>query len=459
MEKSQIKVAVLIPAYKEPENVIERILSACHGQKLNGGEYNIDLQVWFCVDGMSAQYEERINVLAKSYGVNISKRPNRAGFRAGALNYCIKNNLDPDTKYIIALDVDQAPTPDMTKVLVQQMELEKNRGVHFIMFPQVAENAERNAITKASDTLQRYDYYFNRRIRCKTNSAFVVGTNWIGRADFIRKCPLEEGSIVEDQASSVKWHGHGAVIRVINAELAKGLAPDTIESWRAQQARWSYGALYNLRYLKKHWKDLTFWQRLDYASVMLWYLYAIPALMAITIPLLAFVAQVSTADQWVAMALLFVNIIVSMLPMIYCKEKGLTIKEIIQTSFVQHICLDLYIKSLIDNIRGKRFSYVVSDKTGKSIENPHRSLWFSYLLVAITTMGIIYALYLNPPTMERFINALNGAPLKYTTYIIYWLILAALWIWGAVYYAHISRRICDNVQQSSETVEQIMETT
>lgn len=432
------KVAILVPIYKEPMNVIERMLVACHRQNADnigkgGNDGNgIDLKVWLCIDGADKDEEKAVSVLATKYGINLSTRPDRRGFRAGALNYCIQNNVGIDTKYIIVLDVDQAPKPNMVEVLVREMEKEENNETHFIMFPQVAENADKNAITKASDTLQRYDYYFNRRIRSLTNSAFVVGTNWICRADFIRKYPFEEGSIVEDQSSSVKWHSKGAVIKVINKELALGLAPDTVDSWRAQQARWSHGALYNLRYLVGYWKDLSFWQRIDYLSVMLWYMYAIPMVLSILIPLWTFTVVISDANPIVPITLLITNIIVSIYPMRYCKE-NIKMKELFETACVQHICIDLYLKSIVDNIRGKKFSYVVSDKTGRLIGDFHKKLMFSYMLVLVTGIGIIYALYIHPPTIERIINAFKGYPLNYATYIIYWLILGIFWTWGAIY--------------------------
>lgn len=436
MENSRsIKVDILVPAYKEPLDLIERILSACRLQNL---ENNIDLNVWLCVDGVNKDEENAINLLGARYKANISYRPNRNGFRAGALNYCIKNNIRQDTKYLIVLDVDHAPKPNMVKTLVKEMEKEENHNTHFVMFPQIAENSEKNAIAYTSDILQRYDYYFNRRIRAITNSAFVVGTNWICRADFIRRFPFEEDSIVEDQASSIKWHSKGAIIKVINAELALGLAPDTIDSWKAQQARWSYGALYNLKFLRKYWNELTFWQKIDYLSVMTWYLYAVPTVMSILMPLVTFFGPITLAPPILPIALLFVNIAAFTIPIIYCKEPHLTLKDIFRTAAVQHICLDLYLISTIDNMRGKKFSYVVSNKTGISSSNIHRNLWFSYFMVAITSIGIIYAIYLNPPTIERVINAFQGAPLRYTTYIIYWLLLGIFWTWGAIYYAHKS---------------------
>lgn len=437
MGKNKIKVNILIPAYKEPYNVIERMFFACQQQKL---ENTIDLQVWFCVDGVSREEEETIKTLAIKYGISISKRPNRQGFRAGALNYCIQNNVEHDVKYLIVLDIDQAPKPEMTQILVEQMEKEENRQVHFIMFPQIASNSEENSIAKASDNLQRYDYYFNRRIRSKTNSAFVVGTNWIGRTEFIREVPFEDGSIVEDQASSIRWHANNAVVKVINAELALCLAPDTIESWRAQQARWSYGALFNLRYLKKQWRNLTLWQKIDYFCVMTWYLYAVPTVLSIFIPLWTFWKPITLAHPILPIGLLFANLAIFTLPMVYCKEPRLTLKDMFTTAAMQHMCLDLYLKSIFSNLFGKKFSYIVSDKTSKQSLHPHRNLWFPYFLTAVTAMGFAYALYLNPPAWANVIRALEGAPLSYTTYIMIWLLLSVFWIWGTIYYTHKSNR-------------------
>lgn len=432
------KVDILIPAYKEPLNVIERMFSACQKQKLMT---NTDLKVWFCVDGMSESDEKNIDLLAIKYGISVSKRQSRNGFRAGALNYCIQNKLRKDSEYIIVLDIDQAPKTEMTYTLVNEMNKQENIDTHFIMFPQTAENAEENAISKASDILQKFDYYFNRRIRSETNSAFVVGTNWIAKTEFVRRIPFEEESIVEDQASSIKWHAEGAVIKVINTELANGLAPNSIDSWRAQQCRWSYGAMYNIRFLFKNWSKLSFWQKIDYTSVMMWYFYAIPTVLSIIIPLITFWKPLTSSEALLPIVLLTANITVFTYPIIYCRKPRLTIKEIFQTAVIQHMCLDLYLRSIWYNIIGRRFSYVVSDKSSKICKHPHKSLWFPYMLVTLTSIGMMYSLYLNPPNIERMKNALNGAPLTYTTYIIIWLVLGIFWIWGTIYYAHKSNRV------------------
>jgi cellulose synthase (UDP-forming) len=439
MEKNQlINVDILIPAYNEPIDIIERMFQACQQQRISA---KIDLKVWFCIDGANEKEIEIINSLANIYNINISKRPTRQGFRAGALNFCIQNRVRADSKYLIVLDIDQAPKPEMTQILIEQMEKDENRNVHFIMFPQIASNSGLNTIAKASDLLQMYDYYFNRRIRAKTNSAFVVGTNWIARTEFVKRIPFEEESIVEDQASSIRWHSNGAVVKVINADLAKGLAPDTIDSWRAQQARWSYGAIYNLKFLVKNWTKLSFWQKIDYFSVMTWYLYSIPTIISILLPLVTFLKPITKSDPILPMVLLFLNIGVFTFPMIYCRVPRLTIKEVFQTAAMQHMCLDLYLKSVYANILKKKFGYIVSDKTSKVCSQPHQRLWLPYLLVTVTTMGIAYALYLNQPTIEIFTKALEGAPLKYTTYIIIWLIFSTFWIWGTIFYTHKSNRI------------------
>ncbi|VVB96930.1 Glycosyl transferase family 2 [uncultured archaeon] len=448
MEKDQlIKVDILIPAYNEPIDIIERMFQACHQQRRAG---DIDIKVWFCIDGASENEIEIIKSLANKYNINISLRPNRKGFRAGALNFCIQNKVRADSKYLIVLDIDQAPKPEMAQILVEQMEKDENKNVQFIMFPQIASNSKMNTISKASDLLQMYDYYFNRRIRAKTNSAFVVGTNWIGHTEFVKKIPFEEESIVEDQASSIRWHANGAVVKVINAELALGLAPDTIDSWRAQQARWSYGAIYNLKFLSRYWKKLTFWQKIDYLSVMTWYLYSIPTIISILLPLFTFFKPITRADPIMPVVLLFLNIGIFTFPMIYCREPRLTIKEIFQTAAMQHMCLDLYLKSIYSNIIKEKFSYVVSDKTSKLCRQPHRKLWLPYLLVTITGIGIIIALYLNPP-MYELRNLVKGVPLSYTTYIVIWIFLSIFWIWGTIFYTHKSNKILINNDEIEKT--------
>lgn len=60
----------------------------------------------------------------------------------------------------------------------------------------------------------------------------------------------------------------------------------------------------------------------------------------------------------------------------------------------------------------------------------------SFILVLTAAIihisGIVYILYLNPPTIDGIINVLHGYRLSYTTYIIYWslfFLIGTFWIW------------------------------
>ena len=60
------KVDILVPVYKEPMNVIERMLAACYIQNVdnienggNGGN-SIDLNVWLCIDGADINSQDTL---------------------------------------------------------------------------------------------------------------------------------------------------------------------------------------------------------------------------------------------------------------------------------------------------------------------------------------------------------------------------------------------------------------
>ena len=81
----------------------------------------------------------------------------------------------------------------------------------------------------------------------------------IDRRKIVEARGFDEESIVEDMATSMlKWHLHGLKVGLIDEVLAYGLVPDTIESFKKQQYRWSLGAFKLFPKLLKNMRALTF---------------------------------------------------------------------------------------------------------------------------------------------------------------------------------------------------------
>ncbi len=286
----------------------------------------------------------------------------RNGYKAGAVNYVLRRI---NSQYVICLDADHVPTERMAKRLVKSIQ---GSSTDFLMFPQYFRNEDENNIARTTALMQRVDYVFDRFARTVTNSAFCVTTNWIAKTDTLRAIGgLDETTITEDLATGILAHASGLKIGVIEDALAFGLTPNKLDAWRKQQYRWSYGTFHVARTVfRRFWRSLSFSQVFDYLQCISWYLvgplsfalYLFPILSAfglgflrITNPLLFVAATLGLIGfSWFASNAASLRVARSFKRVIMKQAIGLCVS-------------DVYAKALLDNLRGKRPEFHVTDKT------------------------------------------------------------------------------------------------
>jgi cellulose synthase (UDP-forming) len=221
------KIAVLIPCYTEPLEIIEKVVRAAK-------EIKFPHEVYIGDDGKREELKE----LANGLGVNYVVRPDNSFFKSGNVDYMIRSIKDLD--FIAIFDADHIPSP---KFLHETLPYFVDKEVAFVQTPQYYTNVN-NIISKGASGSQSIFYELILPGKNSFNSAFCVGTNVI-----FRKTALDdvfEGGFhlavhSEDIWASLILHENGWKSVYLPKVLAKGLAPDNIQTYFKQQERWARG--------------------------------------------------------------------------------------------------------------------------------------------------------------------------------------------------------------------------
>ena len=328
----------------------------------------------------------------KGFNVTYIARSNRKGFRGGALNVALK---EVDTKYVIILDIDHLPLPNMVKRLVAYAEANPEYDV--IMFPQRFRNFEENAITFASNMGYELDYGIMRKGCCVTNSAFCVGTNWIGRTKSIKGAGgFDDTTIVEDLATSLKkWHPRGLKITMVDDTLAYGLAPNELEALRKQQHRWAKGAFDLFREYCKVFKNLSWSQKFSYFFSMLWYLVGPASIASQLFPLATLLGfhflNVTDIVEYIVIVvnLTFLQVLLFTFPVFLMGHK---ISSAFKGQAVGLLVAESYTKALFSSIIGRKIPFEVTRKIAKG-EKLYKLLWESKVPLTLSIINALIFIY------------------------------------------------------------------
>jgi cellulose synthase (UDP-forming) len=261
-------IAIVVASYKEPIDVLRDTL-ICF--------YNItypNKQLYFLDDTRydlpwdtpenKQKYRHDIEKLCESLEVNLF-RANWHGAKAGMINDFLQflaGNIRPDfdfhqyqkniknekEKYIIIFDADMNAFPDFAEELVTMME--ENPKLAFVQTPQYYTNFEKNRVARAAGVQQAIFYEYICEGKSLKNAMFCCGTNVLFRIEALMDVGgMDEESVTEDFATSLKLHRNGWHSIYVNKVLAFGMGPEDLGAFFKQQFRWAIGTIGILRKL------------------------------------------------------------------------------------------------------------------------------------------------------------------------------------------------------------------
>ena len=231
--KNEPFVAILVAARHEPKEVLKNTFIT-----INAINYK-NKQVYFLDDSSLVEYQEEADELAQEFDLKLFRREVRRGAKAGIVNDCLKTL---DQKYVAIFDADQNPMPDFLNPLIPIME--HNDKLAFVQTPQFYSNTEENRVSRGSAFQQAVFYEYICEGKNTDNAMFCCGTNVVFRRSALMDVGgLDESTVTEDFATSVKLHSNGWKSLYYPHVSVFGMGPVDLNGYFKQQFRWATGTI------------------------------------------------------------------------------------------------------------------------------------------------------------------------------------------------------------------------
>ena len=384
------RVAILIPVYNEPKDIVMRTLSACKALKWNAG-----IRIYLLDDSTNDKDKNNMEQLSKRFDAVLIRRPDRIGYKAGNLNNAVSNYVTE--KYFAIFDSDQAPEPEF---LEQTMDYFSDAEVGFVQTPQHFIN-NGTPIERAQQLGTNIFYQAQCLSKAEDKTMPFCGTNLVVRTEIFK---LVKGfsyyTATEDIEVGLRMNEagyHGAFVPKV---LVHGYAPTDFSAYSSQQYRWANG---NLAILRNNWLRIFFGkfslrQQVHILFTLGWWLIGFVSMIYIAVPILSFFFG-GTHHTWlpsIVLGLLFLNVGMGIC-MIYAAlnnrldDDKVTIKDaFLQYSLITN-SMFIYAGAAINALIGRYIGFVRTNK-----QRQKTGLWqikWNILLAVICFSFSIVALY------------------------------------------------------------------
>ena len=287
------KVAIFIPTYNEPAEVIlPTIAAACAIEPAH--------ETWVLDDGDRPWVAE----MCRDLGARYVQRTEHAHAKAGNMNHALallaeearQAGMEP-TEIVAVLDCDHVPMPGF---LTNTLGWFDDPEIALVQGPQHFYN--HGAFDYDGHTGEQ-GLFFNVLMAARQHAG--VGPFWCGSTSLIRVAAIDEvggvatETITEDMHTTLKLIRAGWKTAYHRQTIAVGLAPSTPDQYLLQRRRWGMGAMQILvrerLWSAKRWMSWrNYWEYLD--GTLFW-LEGLATLAAFSVPIAIMMsgAQTSTA--------------------------------------------------------------------------------------------------------------------------------------------------------------------
>lgn len=229
------EVDIFIATYNEPAEVLEKTIV---------GATELDwpkakLNVWVLDDGR----RDWLQQMSKRLGAGYLTRADNAHAKAGNINAAVARTSAP---FFLVLDADFIPQQNF---LYRAMGFFEDPKIGIVQIPHNFFNPDPMQtslnMSKVMPDDQRFFFETIMPGRDGYDCAFCCGSNGIVRRSALEEIgnKLPSGSITEDMLLTLALKRKGYVTRYLDERLAFGLAPENINAFFIQRARWARGAI------------------------------------------------------------------------------------------------------------------------------------------------------------------------------------------------------------------------
>ena len=395
---SEPAVAIVVAARHEPLKVLEETFSSLKNLRYK------NKHIYFLDDSTDQKYIDEAENLSRDLDINLFRRENRHGAKAGIINDCLKTL---DQRYVAIFDADQNPLPEFLNRLIPIME--NDSKLAFVQTPQFYTNIDESRVAKAASFQQAVFYEYICEGKSSQEAMFCCGTNIVFRREALMEVGgLDESTVTEDFATSIKLHRNKWKSLYYNHTCAFGMAPVNLSSYLSQQYRWANGTIAVLKKIIAafftHPFSLRPNQWWEYFLSGTYYMVGLAFFILMSFPVLYLLFEVpsffATPEVYF---LAFLPYIVLSLSVFYfiLKERGYQTRDLFTGQLLATITFSVYTRAAFLSLIGTKTSFGITSKT-KGTSIPFYKLWPQLLLLSANYVAIIWGI-------NRFAYELDSA--------------------------------------------------
>lgn len=229
------EVDVFIATYNESPEVLERTIVGAAAMDWPEARLN----VWVLDDGR----RNWLRHMAEDLGVGYLTRADNAHAKAGNINAAVARTSAP---FFLVLDADFIPQRNF---LYRTMGFFRDPKIGIVQIPHNFFNPDPMQsslnLSKVMPDDQRFFFEAIMPGRDGYDCAFCCGSNGVVRRSALQQIgnKLPSGSITEDMLLTIALKRKGYITRYLDERLAFGLAPENVNAFFIQRARWARGAI------------------------------------------------------------------------------------------------------------------------------------------------------------------------------------------------------------------------
>jgi cellulose synthase (UDP-forming) len=230
-------VDVFIATYNESYEILERTVVGA--KSIN----HPDVRVWLLDDGARDWVRDLAIELNVEYRCRVKGRHAKAGNVNNGLLHALNTGRRP--KFILLLDADFVA---WRNILARTLPLFEEADVGIVQTPQHFFNADplQSNLLCTQTWPDEQRFFFNALLPCKDawGAAFCCGTSAVFRVAALEASDgLATETVTEDMLTSFKMGEYGWRTIFLNEQLSLGLAPEGLQQYVSQRARWCLGAI------------------------------------------------------------------------------------------------------------------------------------------------------------------------------------------------------------------------
>lgn len=242
-------VSLQVPAYNEPPDMVIETL-----QSLVALDYPA-YEVIVIDDNTDDETLWRpVEAWCRDHGLKFAHLADWPGYKSGALNYALREMVDPRTELIGVIDADYQLAPDF---LAACAPLFADPEIGFIQAPQDYRDWEQAPFYRRLYYSYKYFFAVSQPSRNERDGAIFAGTMGLIRREALERAGgWDEWCITEDAELSLRLLRDGWSGLHVDRSFGVGVMPLTFEALKGQRFRWCFGGI---QILRRHWRLMMPW--------------------------------------------------------------------------------------------------------------------------------------------------------------------------------------------------------